>query len=164
MPPGHTLPKFLVGDHVFISTSQLSSDSFDSKLPTRFVAPFVTVALQYSLVSELDFDSSFPMCIHFSADLINPSVWLPTCALRPGEDDSPLVGEASPTRGRRPIPQPVARAGVRGCPPFSGRRSCHYTIGFKAPDSHFDVWINEEDALHKAVTIDKGADSKQQTE
>jgi hypothetical protein len=150
MLPGHRLPNLSEGDHAGISTSDLLSDSFDSKSPTRFVGPFVTVALQNPTVCEFELESSFPMSIHIRVDLNKPFMRLSNCALRPGEVDIPLVGEASPTRGRRRIQQLVARAPVRGCPPFSSRRSYHSAIRFKAPDTHFDVWISEEDAPHEA--------------
>jgi hypothetical protein len=74
-----------------------------------------------------------------SADLNKPLVQPSSCTLRPGEVDTPLVGDAS-----RPIQQLVSCAPARGRPSFSGRRSYQYKIRFTGLDSHYDVWLTEK--------------------
>jgi hypothetical protein len=59
-----------------------------------------------------------------SADLIKPFVQPSACALRPGEADFPIVGDAS-----RDIEVLLARAPARGRPPQKGRRIYQYNVG-----------------------------------
>lgn len=140
MPPMHRLPKFSVGDHVCVSSVHLPSDSFDSKLSPRFVGPFRITSIPYPYVYQLDLGFKFPH-VHprVSADLIKPFVQPSACALRPGEADFPVIGDAT-----RDIEVLLARAAARGRPPVNGRRSYQYKCRFRALDAHYDLWLTEK--------------------
>jgi hypothetical protein len=140
LPPSHRLPKFSVGDQVCISVVHLPTDSFDSKLSPRFVGPFEITSIPYPYVYQLNMGFKFPH-VHprVSADLIKPFVQPSACALRPGEADFPIVGDAS-----RDIEVLLARAPARGRPPQKGRRSYQYKCRFKALDALYDLWLTEK--------------------
>lgn len=118
----------------------LPIDSLDSNPIPRFVGPFEIKAIPYPYVYQLDLGFKFPH-VHprVSADPIKPFVKPSACALRPGEADFCLVGDAT-----RDIEILLARATARRRPPQKGRRSYRYKFRFKALDAHYDLWLTEK--------------------